>query len=285
MRILILGITGMLGRTLFRYLSSKHNIEVFGTTRGTSRQTLALDEMVDRQILTGVEAESDKGLHAAFLKVRPDVVVNCIGVVKQLAAAEDPLVSIPINSLFPHRIAQLATLFGARVVHISTDCVFSGKHGRYNETGTPDAMDLYGRSKLLGELYGPNAITLRTSIIGHEHATHHGLLEWFLAQADRVDGFSKAIFSGLPTVELARVIHEFVLPNSELSGLYHVAAEPISKLELLRLIAEIYVVPTTIVPSERVVIDRSLDGSRFNVATNYRPPAWRTLIAEMYKFQ
>lgn len=281
---MILGITGMLGSAMFRYLSGFPENLVYGSIRHDVVPAALPTLASNQHVIANIDATNDLDLESAFAKAKPNVVVNCVGVVKQLSDADDPLISIPINSLLPHRIARLAKGCGARVIHVSTDCVFSGKVGHYIESDVCDAIDLYGRSKLLGELCAPGGVTLRTSIIGHELATKHGLLEWFLSQPSRVEGYSRAIFSGLPTVELARVIHEFVIPNAELSGLYHVAAAPISKLELLRLIAEIYGTPITIVPSERVVIDRSLDATRFNAATNYSPPSWRKLVEEMHKF-
>ncbi len=285
MRILILGITGMLGNALFRYLAAEHNDLIFGSIRQPALPTGYATIVPNQEVIPNIHAETDEGLETAFARSRPSVVINCIGVVKQLAAAEDPLVSIPINSLLPHRIAARTAAVGARVIHISTDCVFSGKMGGYVEADTPDASDLYGRSKLLGELYSRHAVTLRTSIIGHEVKTKHGLLEWFLAEAGSVQGYSKAIFSGLPTVELSRVIRDFVLPNPELNGLYHVGGDPISKLDLLRIISKAYATCTEIHPSERVAIDRSLNSDRFRTATGYSPPDWDVLVDKMRKFR
>ena len=210
--------------------------------------------------------------------------VNCIGVVKQLAEADDPLFAIPINSVLPHRLARLAQAVGARFVHCSTDCVFDGKKGMYTEADFPDATDLYGRSKFLGEVDYENAITLRTSIVGHELSSAHGLVNWFLAQEGPVRGFTKAIFSGLPTVELARVIRDAVLPNPSLRGLYHVSAAPIAKFDLLRLVADAYGRGTTITPDDSLVLDRSLDSSRFRSATGYVPAPWPALVRAMRDF-
>ena len=285
MRILILGTTGMLGNTLFRYLSADHENVVFGTIRRAQPPIVFPEIATNQQIIASILVEDEQALKSAFSISRPDVIINCIGVVKQLTSAEDPLISIPINALLPHRLARLATMHDARLVHISTDCVFSGNRGNYRESDIPDATDLYGRSKLLGELYSPHTVTLRTSIIGHELTTKHGLLEWFLSQGDSVSGYSHAIFSGLPTVELARVIKEHVIPNKSLAGLYHVATAPISKLELLRLIANIYGKATKIVPSDKIVIDRSLNASRFDSATGYSAPGWPLLIENMHNFR
>ena len=148
--------------------------------------------------------------------------------------------AIPINSLLPHRLARLCELSGARLVHISTDCIFAGDKGGYLETDPSDAIDLYGRSKFLGEVSYRNSVTLRTSIIGHELQSSHGLINWFLAQDKQCKGFSQAIFSGLPTVVLAGIIRDVVIPNEDLFGVYHVASQPISKYNLLKLVADVY---------------------------------------------
>jgi dTDP-4-dehydrorhamnose reductase len=234
--------------------------------------------------MTGVDVESIDSLTRLFAEVRPQVVINCIGLVKQRAEGDDPLSALPINALLPHRLARLCAVAGARFVHVSTDCVFAGTRGAYVETDAPDAQDLYGRSKLLGEVDYPHAITLRTSIIGHELDSAHGLVGWFLAQQGPVRGFSKAVFSGLPTVELARVIRDHVLPYPSLRGLYHVSAAPIDKYSLLKLVAQTYRRTNDITPEDKVVIDRSLDSSLFRAATRYQPPEWPELVRRMRDF-
>ena len=236
-------------------------------------------------MVTGVDVENHDSLVNLFAKITPDVVINCVGLVKQLSDANDPLQAVPINSLLPHRLAALCKLASARLVHISTDCVFSGAAGGYLETDFPDAYDLYGRTKLLGEVDYQHAITLRTSIIGHELDGARSLLCWFLAQQDSVKGFTKAVFSGLPTNELARVIRDFVLPNPHLHGLYHVASQPIDKHALLRLVADIYGRSNEIIPDDCLVIDRSLCADRFREATGYVAPAWSKLVQEMCEFK
>ena len=189
--------------------------------------------------------------------------------------------AVPINTLLPHRVQRLAEIAGARLVHISTDCVFSGAKGNYLETDKADAADVYGLSKYLGEVAAPNAVTLRTSIIGHELASANGLVEWFLAQEQGIKGFTKAIFSGLPTVELARVVRDFVLPRPEITGLYHVSADRIAKYDLLRLVGHVYGHDIPIEPDASLIIDRSLNSDRFRSATGYAPPSWPDLIEAM----
>jgi dTDP-4-dehydrorhamnose reductase len=217
--------------------------------------------------------------------VRPQVVINGVGIVKQLAEADDALLTLPINALLPHRLARLCDVAGARLVHISTDCVFSGTKGNYVESDPPDAQDLYGRSKLLGEVNYPNAVTLRTSIIGHELAVGHGLVGWFLAQQKSVKGYRRAVFSGLPTCELARVIRDFVLPRPELRGVYHLSAAPINKFDLLTLVGRTYGKDIEIVADDAVRIDRSLDSSRFRANTGYMPDDWSKLVSRMHAFE
>ena len=282
-RVLVIGASGMLGNAVLRLFAEDDTLDVTGSAR--SAGFLArLPESLRPRIVIGVDVDNADSLARLFATARPDVVINCVGLVKQLAEADDPLAAIPINALLPHRLARLCDVAGARLVHVSTDCVFSGRTGGYTEADAPDATDLYGRSKLMGEVDYPHAITLRTSIIGHELGSAHGLVGWFLAQEGAIKGFTRAIFSGLPTVELARVIRDHVLPHPELHGLYHVSAAPIAKFDLLNLVARAYDRSTQIAPDDRLVIDRSLDSSRFRAATGYAPPDWTELIRRMRAF-
>lgn len=284
MKVLVLGVTGMLGNAMFRCLSAKTELNVFGTARCENAYQF-FSKKLTPQLLVGVDVENYDSLVRLFDNIRPDVVVNCVGLVKQLTEANDPLQAIPINTLLPHRLALLTQATDARLVHVSTDCVFSGKKGAYLETDFPDAYDLYGRSKLLGEVAYPHAITLRTSIIGHELKGQRSLVGWFLAQKESVKGFKRAVFSGLPTVELARLIRDIVIPRSDLHGLYHIAAKPINKFDLLQLIAQVYKKNNEIVPDDNLVIDRSLNAKRFYEATGYMAPDWPVLIQRMYEFK
>ncbi|AMO37804.1 dTDP-4-dehydrorhamnose reductase family protein [Thauera humireducens] len=284
MRVLVLGASGMLGNAMLRSLSEYGEIQAFGTARSSSIQRHFARE-ISSKIIAGVDVENQDALTHAFAKVKPQVVINCIGVIKQLAAADDPLQALPINAMLPHRLARLCELSGARLVHVSTDCVFAGTKGDYRESDPADAVDLYGRSKHLGEVAYPHTVTLRTSIIGNELSSAHALLGWFLAQEGRVKGYTKAIFSGLPTVELARVVRDVVLPRPELSGLYHVASAPIAKYDLLKLIADVYGRKIEIIPDDSLVINRSLNSERFKDATGYVAPTWPELVKRMFEFK
>lgn len=284
MRILVLGASGMLGNAVFRYFSRIGLFETFGTLR-SAQGLVFFNEPLQCKLLTAVDVENFDSLALAFAQIKPDVVINCVGLVKQLAVANDPLSALPINALLPHRLARLCDMMNTRLIHISTDCVFSGTRGNYDEQDFADANDLYGRSKYLGEVVNvPHVVTLRTSIIGHELSGNHGLVNWFLAQQGSVKGYTKAIFSGVPTVELARIIADFVLPNANLHGLYQVASEPINKYELLCLLATNYQKSIEIIPDGQLVINRSLNGEKFQAATAYVSPSWSTMCATMREF-
>lgn len=280
-RVLVLGGTGMLGHTLFERLSDRSDLEVLTTVRDAAPLEGRPGPDRRRSIHPGVDALRFETIERVMAEVRPAVVINAIGIVKQVPAAADPVASIEINARLPHRLARRCASEGVRLVHVGTDCVFSGSTGRYREADPPDPIDLYGRSKLLGEP-GDGALTLRTSLIGHELRSRHGLLEWLLGQVGSAAGFRRAIFSGLTTIELARVVAEVVLPHPELSGVYHLSSAPISKHELLELIARRYGLPLEIVRTDEPAIDRSLDSSRLRTMTGYRPPSWPELVEAMY---
>lgn len=281
MNILILGASGMLGHTMLRALSKRPDLKVCGTVRDQTSVQL-FPPSLRGQLLSDVDVLNQDQLLSIMSNTRPDIIINCVGMVKQLKNADDPLVVLPINSIFPHRLKKICDLINARLIHISTDCVFSGECGNYGESAVADATDLYGRSKYIGEVTQSNAVTLRTSIIGHELARgRHGLLEWFLAQAQSVLGFEHAFFSGVTTNELARILADYVFPNENLTGIWHVSSSRISKLSLLRLIAEVYSHAIDIVPNSRLKIDRSLNSTRFQAATGFRPSSWEDMLISM----
>lgn len=282
-KVLVLGTTGMLGNAVFRFLSRSPGFSAIGTAR-TSGALRYLPEDLRGLVKVGIDVNNPDSLLELISAVRPTVVINCIGLIKQLAEADDPLEVLPINSILPHRLAHLCKLADARLVHVSTDCVFSGRRGMYVESDVSDAEDLYGKSKYIGEVDYPHSVTLRTSIIGHELNSANGLIGWFLNQEGQVKGYGSAIFSGLPTVELARVIRDYVIPNPSMRGLCHVSVEPISKFDLLRLVADVYGKKIDIDRDDQLVIDRSLDSTRFRTLTGYSPPAWPELIQQMKSF-
>lgn len=282
LKILVLGCSGMLGSSVYKFFSNHSEYVVHGTVRSKGGVTKYFSNKEISGLIDGVDVCNFDSLARAFIVARPTVVINCVGMVKQLIQSNDALSSIAINSELPHRLATLCLMSGARLIHVSTDCVFSGHKGNYSETDPADAEDLYGRSKLLGEVAYPHTITLRTSIIGHELQSSHGLVSWFLFQQERCNGYTKAIFSGLPTVVLAQIIRDKVIPCAGLSGVYHVAAQPISKYDLLKVIADVYGKTIEIVPSDQLMIDRSLNSDRFRLATGYIAPSWPDLIKLMH---
>jgi dTDP-4-dehydrorhamnose reductase len=227
-----------------------------------------------------VRAEALETVEQALDSAQPDAVVNCIGVVKQIAS--DPADMVRLNALFPHELAACCAARGIRLVHVSTDCIFSGRRGGYSESDTPDPVDLYGRSKLTGEPSGPHVLTLRTSMIGWElGGRHQGLLEWFVSQPAGVRGYTRAIFSGPTTPVLSRTILTAVECHPELSGTWHVAAEPIAKHDLLLALRTALGREVEIVPDDGLAIDRSLDASAFRAAAAWTPPRWEQMIDEL----
>lgn len=280
MKVLVLGATGMLGNAAMRVFARDAQLEAFGVVR----RPVQLPDVPPERILQIPDATDMDTIGDILVRLGVQVVLNCVGVVKQLDNADDPLVALPINALLPHRLARLCQATGARLVHVSTDCVFDGRRGSYTEEDVANATDLYGRSKLLGEVDYSNAVTLRTSIVGHELNSHHGLIDWFLSQRGPVFGFTRAIFSGLTTLELARVIARHVIPNTGMRGLYHVSADPISKYDLLSIVAGVYENDIEILPRDEPVIDRSLRSDRFRTLTGYTPPDWTSLIRNLRTF-
>jgi len=281
MRVLILGVTGMLGHVACRILSDP--FEVHAACRSRADWEAAARAGAGRCIVhAGFEALDDAAVIGLVKSVRPDVVLNCVGVVKQRPEAGDARLSIRINALLPHVIAAACGEVGAKVIQVSTDCVFSGRRGRYTEDDTPDPEDLYGRSKLLGEVVSEPHLTIRTSIIGRQLRDRTGLLEWFRSQrGSTVRGFTRAIFSGLTTAALSDAIVQVLQRHSGLWGLYHVAAVPISKDELLRRINARLGLDVRIEPEETFACDRSLDATRFLHDTGILIPGYDAMIERL----
>ena len=281
MRVLVLGAGGMLGHKLCQCLGGR--FEVFGTVRGDPVDYAGYRALDAVDVRGGIDAQRIETVQQVLECVRPHVAINAIGTVKQRAESKEPVTAIAVNALFPHQLAQLCRPLGARVVHFSTDCVFAGSRGNYREDDLADASDLYGRSKLLGELAGPGCLTLRTSIIGRELSGTQGLVEWFLSQrGGAVKGYARARFSGLTTLVLSELVAELIEHHRDLEGLWHVSAESISKLDLLRIVDRVYGTGVTIDRDEALALDRSLDSSRFRARTGFRAPDWEAMIESMH---
>ncbi len=278
MKVLVLGGDGMLGHQVVQRLSSSH--DVVATVRKPMTPAIAT-ALAGCRIITGFDVRDPDAPLTLLLAERPEAVVNAVGIVKQRAAAEDPLESISVNSLFPHRLAKACRLADTRLIHISTDCVFSGEKGDYTEADNPDPVDLYGRTKLLGEVSGQGCLTIRTSMIGLELARHSSLIEWFLRQQGGVHGYTRSRWSGLTTAELARVIDKVITDHRELDGLWHVSGQAISKYTLLADLALLLGRHLTVAPDESVVVNRSLNSDRFRAAVAYDPPSWEQMLKEL----
>lgn len=281
MRVLVLGGAGMLGHKVFQVARTRFP-ETWCTLRGTrSDPSLSPIErdLAAGRVLDRLDAMDWAAVESALHEVRPDVVINCIGIVKQRGDAKAAIPSITINSLLPHQLAAALAPWGGRLIHISTDCVFSGRRGQYTEADHSDAEDLYGRSKFLGEVAEPNALTLRTSMIGRELRERRSLLEWVLQQNGRtIRGFRRAFYSGLTTNELAAVILGLIERHPALSGVYQVTSETITKYDLLRLIVDAFGLDIRVEPDDEFFCDRSLIGDKFRAATGYRCPPWSALL-------
>jgi dTDP-4-dehydrorhamnose reductase len=279
MRILILGGSGMLGHALLQAFAPRHDV------RATLHQPLERYQQWplfdSTRAFAGIDVCAPAALAGVLAQFRPEAVVNCVGLVKQRPKGQEALANLEINAAAPHRIALLCRDAGARLIHVSTDCVFSGRKGLYTEADQGDAEDVYGRAKFLGELHEPHCLTLRTSFVGRELAGKLGLLEWFLAQRGPIKGYRRAIFSGLTTLELARIIDMLLTRFPRANGLYHVSSEPIDKYALLKLFQEHFRQPVAIEADDSVVVDRSLDSSRFRRDFDYRPPDWPAMVKEL----
>lgn len=280
MKVLIFGAAGMLGHKLYQRLGSQ--FDIMATIRGEFSSIERYGIFRRESINENIDVREKASVELAIKTVQPDVVINAVGVIKQLPSAKDVITTLEINAIFPHRLAELGAKYGFRTISVSTDCVFDGVKGNYTETDVPNATDLYGKSKALGELTGDNCLTLRTSIIGRELGTSHSLIDWFLSnRGGSVKGFTRAIYSGFPTVVFADIIGDLVANRPDLSGLYQVASEPINKFELLKLVNDAYDANIEIVPENDFAIDRSLDASKFSKLVGFQPEPWTELVARM----
>lgn len=279
MKILILGGDGMLGHRLLKDLGRTHDVRV------TLRQDRSVYD--EYQLFNGensfyrIDVRRIERIEEMLSVFRPDVLINAVGVVKQRIDGSEAILNIEINALLPHRLAAICAGIGTRLIQISTDCVFSGRVGGYTEDDEPDPVDLYGRSKLLGEVSGAGCLTLRTSIIGRELSRKKSLLEWFLAQTGRVPGFTNAIYSGFTTIEMSRIMEQLITRFPEASGIYHVSSAPISKYDLLRMIKDRLGLSVEVVPDGKLRCNRSLDSTRFRREFAYSPPTWEKMVDEL----
>ena len=279
-RILVIGGTGMLGHKLVQQLSDR--FDIYTTIRGDFSTVERFGIFDEAKTISQTRLEDECSVRHAIGRSKPDVVINAAGIIKQLPASSDVIATLTINSILPRRLYQLSAEHGYRLILISTDCVFSGQKGNYTESDEPDAKDLYGRSKLLGEVIADRCLTIRTSFIGRELETSHGLVEWFLSnRGKKVKGFARAIYSGFPTVVFADIMANLLVEHPDLDGLYHISSDPIDKCRLLSLVSREYKANIGLDPDESLVIDRSLDSTRFRTATGFAPPPWEEMVGQM----
>jgi dTDP-4-dehydrorhamnose reductase len=282
MRVLILGGAGMLGHKICQRF--RQRFDTWTTVQASPKEISAYDLLDPQRIVGGVDVMNFDSVVRAVADVKPHAVINCIGIIKQVKEAKDPIISLVINSLFPHQLANLCRAGGIRMFHITTDCVFSGRKGNYTEDDVSDAEDLYGRTKFLGEVHAPGCLSLRTSIIGRELNTSNGLIEWFLGnRGGKVRGYQRVNYTGFTTLALADIIAHLLENHPDLHGLYQVSSDPISKFDLLNIVNQTYSLNIKIEADQDVVCDRSLDSSRFRQAAGFKPPSWPEMIAQMYK--
>jgi len=280
MKILILGVTGMLGHMAYRVFSQDH--QVYATCRERYEDTTIIHPFVKKEFcFESVDILNPTVLDKVLQQLQPQVILNAIGVIKQKKESKDPIPSIKVNALFPHELAHLADNIGAKIIQISTDCVFSGREGFYNEEAPQDPVDIYGRTKLLGEVTRPPHLTLRTSFIGRQLRDNTSLLEWFLSQKNgHIKGFKYAIYSGLTSYALCQVIKQILERHFDLAGLYHVTSEPINKYELLTRLNQMMQLNIQIDCDTEFHCDRSLDGKKFAEATQIAIPSWETMLTQ-----
>jgi dTDP-4-dehydrorhamnose reductase len=280
MRIIILGGTGMLGHQLWKYLATCFP-DTFVTIRNCRDDYGNSNLYQSESVIENIDV-SDLNVVTGVLKaIQPNIILNCIALTPRREVPDNPISSIFLNALLPHHLAKVAGDIGARVIHFSTDCVFDGTTGHYKDNSLTNATDLYGRTKALGEITAGHVLTLRSSFIGRELRDGTELLEWFLAQQCEVKGFKNAIYTGFTTLEISRVIEHLLRRYPDAAGLYNVSSDPISKYDLLKLIAEKMRPSMKVLPEEQFRCDRSLDSTRFRKEFDYTPPNWETMVEEL----
>ncbi|CAN5544173.1 NAD(P)-dependent oxidoreductase [soil metagenome] len=280
MKILIIGGSGMLGHKLVQIFKEK--FDVWTTIKSDFNKYKKFGILDKKKTIENLNVENLKSVEKVINKIRPDVIINAVGIIKQIQTSQDVVKTLTINSIFPHNLAIIAEKNQARLINISTDCVFNGKKGNYEETDLSDAVDLYGKSKNLGEVEGKNCLTLRTSIIGRELKTSHSLIEWFLSnQGKKVKGFINAVYSGFPTIVFADILADLLVNHKNLDGIYHLSSQPINKFELLKLIRSAYKADIEIEPFAEFKIDRSLDSTKLRRKIGFEPISWKKMIEVM----
>jgi len=284
-RVLVFGVTGMLGHMLVRVLSQTHSI--FGTISTLYDQHKRIDRLLPKsQCIDQLDVTELLKVDSLIRNVQPDVVLNCVGLIKHKMDKRRILDAVVINSVFPHQLAEICTNLGVRLIHFSTDCVFAGTPGVKRLTDVPDAVDVYGSTKRLGEVTYGTSLTLRTSFIGRQIAGDEELIEWALSQRGQtISGYQNAIYSGLTTRALSDVVAQVIDQCPELIGLFQVASTPISKFDLLSKLNVRLRLGMTINRNTAFECDRTLDGSEFSKITGIQVPSWESMLSELCEDQ
>lgn len=270
----------MLGHKLVQVLSKR--FDVWATFHSDLEKYRKYSIFLPEKIIQNVDVENPANYFDVVRKLKPDVIINAVGIIKQLPDSKDVVKTLTVNSIFPHKLAEIAEEMNSRLITFSTDCVFDGKKGNYTENDTTNAYDVYGKSKNLGEVTEDNCLTIRMSIIGRELFTRKSLIEWFLGNnGGKIKGFTNAIYTGFPTIVLSRIIEDIIANHQTMNGLYHISSEPISKFDLLKLVREEYKIDVEIEPFADFHIDRSLNSDKFRAETGFQPLSWKKMIEIM----
>ncbi len=284
MKLLILGGTGMVGHTLIKQLSAKYEIFSILRERTDLKSSKFFEQVLEKNRCIFIDDINQyNNLSGAIKKISPDIVINCIGVIKQRDDIENILNMIKINSLLPHILNDICHTNNIKLIHLSTDCVFSGNKGNYKESDNPDPTDKYGESKLLGEINEGTSLTIRTSFIGPELFNKKSLFEWIKSQKNtEIDGFENAIYSGLTTLTFAQVIENIIDKHQDLNGVWQISSDSISKFELIKMINQKFNLNIKINRNSSFQCNRSLNSSKFKKETAIKIPSWESIINDLY---
>ena len=280
-KIAILGASGLIGHKLTQVLSDRFDT-VVPVLHGSAGR-FAEFGLFQGNAIENVDVADFEATVAVLNEIDPDVVLNCAGITKRRPEVNDPVLAITVNSLFPHRLAHWCKASDARMIHFSTDCVFDGAQGDYTEGSVTTARDAYGQTKALGETRYDHCLTIRSSFIGQELAVHSELLDWFLAQrGQHLKGFTHALYTGVSTPVMARVVGDIIADHPDVSGLYQLSVpEPISKYDLLCLARDAFDLEVEITPDDAFEIRPTLNGTALRSVLNLTLPTWPEMMAEL----
>ena len=284
MKILIIGLSGMMGHRLFTYLQEQNCYDLYSTTTTNFKIKYPNFKIFNKKKIFYLKEQDISFFEKIFSNVKPDIVINCSAILKESLFHENPVKYIEINSIYPHKISLLSKKYNFRFIHFSTDIVYGDVNGLSSENSNININSIYATTKFLGEVTYNDSLSIRTSIIGHQLRGNSGFLEWFLNTDNKVvNGFSKVIYSGFTTNEMSKVFHNYIIPNNNLSGIINISSNPISKYELLQIIKTYYKIESEIINDKSIFSNRSLNSSSFREKTGYSPPSWDMMIKEMFK--